>query len=108
MAKRTVVKFVDDLDGKELKEAVTVAFGVNGREYEFDTSPAHAQEFEQTLERYVAVSRVPGRSLRSFRDSKRAQPHTQAIRRWARNNGFAISDRGRIAAEIVAAFQAAR
>ncbi|MGV9825371.1 histone-like nucleoid-structuring protein Lsr2 [Gordonia sp. NPDC003429] len=105
MAKHTVVKYVDDLDGKELNEAVTVAFGLNGKSYEFDTSPAHAREFERTLERYIAVSRISAPRQRGTRPSKRAQPHTQAIRAWARENGYEISDRGRISAEIVSAFE---
>ncbi|GAB36657.1 histone-like nucleoid-structuring protein Lsr2 [Gordonia otitidis] len=107
MAKRKVVKFVDDLDGAELEEAVTVVFGLNGKQYEFDTSPAHAKEFAQSLQKYLAVSRLANESGKQGRPSKRAHPRTQAIRAWARENGYEISNRGRISSEIVSAFEAA-
>ncbi|GAC47450.1 histone-like nucleoid-structuring protein Lsr2 [Gordonia aichiensis] len=106
MAKKKVVTFVDDLDGTELDEAVTVVFGLNGKQYEFDTSPAHAKEFAQSLQKYLAVSRLSD-GAGSGRPSKRAHPRTQAIRAWARENGYEISNRGRISSEIVAAFEAA-
>lgn len=106
MATKKIVRFVDDLDGSELDEAVTVVFGLNGKQYEFDTSPAHAKEFAQSLQKYLAVSRVANGSGNE-RPSKRAHPRTQAIRAWARENGYEISNRGRISSEIVAAFEAA-
>ncbi|MEP9394124.1 Lsr2 family protein [Gordonia sp. VNQ95] len=109
MARRTVVTFVDDLDGKELKEAVTIAFSVDNKNYEFDTSAAHAEEFHRDLEKYIAASRVAGarrsgggsgRRARSSRDLK-------SVREWARENGFDISERGRISTEVIEAYDAA-
>lgn len=114
MAKTTVVQYVDDIDGKDLKEAVTVEFGVDGRTYEFDTSPAHAREFKRDLDKYLAVSRPAGvsrrgRGGRGGSRSRAAKPKhdTVAVRTWARANGFEVSDRGRISAEIIAAYEAA-
>ncbi|GAA1480758.1 Lsr2 family protein [Gordonia sinesedis] len=111
MAKTTVVRYVDDIDGKELKEAVTVAFGVDGKNYEFDTSPTHAREFRRDIDKYLAVSRSAGtgrggRGARR-RPARRSPQETQAVRTWARDNGFEVSDRGRIAAEILTAYEAA-
>lgn len=114
MAKQTLVHFVDDLDGKDLKEAVTVTFGVDGKTYEFDTSPAHAREFQRGLEKYVAASRrVSGggrrsSSRRSRRGSRAARRSgdAQRVRTWARENGYEVSERGRISAEVMAAYEA--
>lgn len=114
MAKQTLVRFVDDLDGKDLKDAVTVTFGVDGKVFEFDTSPAHAREFRRDLEKYVKVSRRASggggrsssrRSRRGSRSARRSQD-AQRVRTWARENGYEVSERGRISAEIMAAYEA--
>ncbi|MFW0796481.1 Lsr2 family protein [Gordonia sp. CPCC 205515] len=109
MAKQTVVQFIDDIDGKDLKEAVTIEFGVDGKSYEFDTSSVHAKEFRKSLEKYIAASRRAGRNKghASMAGGKRPKEQTQAIRDWARQNGYDVSDRGRIPLEIAEAFDAA-
>ncbi|MEY1676090.1 Lsr2 family protein [Gordonia sp. ABKF26] len=109
MARQTVVKVTDDIDGKELDSAVTVTFGLDGKQYEFDTSPAHAEEFFAGLEAYVAASRPVGsvRGSQSLAQRRRPAGQSQAIRQWAHSNGYEISARGRIPAEIVDAFEAA-
>ncbi|NMO03682.1 Lsr2 family protein [Gordonia sp. TBRC 11910] len=109
MAKRTVVKYVDDLDGKAIADPVTVKFGIDGKSYEFDTSPAHAKQFQKVVDRYIKVARRGGpagvRHLTS--GGARSKEQTQAIRDWARKNGHAVSDRGRIPASVVEAFDSA-
>ncbi|MFT4397903.1 histone-like nucleoid-structuring protein Lsr2 [Gordonia lacunae] len=109
MARQTVVKFVDDVDGKELDEAVTLTFGVDGKEYEFDTSPAHAEQFRASLAKYLEASRRAGiaRGSKSPAESRRPAAQSRAIRHWAQANGYEIGDRGRIPVEIVEAFEAA-
>ena len=109
MAKQTVVQVVDDLDGKPLKDAVTVRFGIDGKSYEFDTSAAHAKEFYKTLDKYVEVSRraTGTRATKSAAETKRPKEQTAAIRQWAIRNGYEVSDRGRIPTEIIEAFEAA-
>lgn len=109
MAKQTVVQYVDDIDGKELKEAITISFAVEGKQYEFDTSAAHAKEFRKTLDKYIAVSRKAGavKGKRGGAAAKRPRNDTKAVREWARESGWDISDRGRIPAEVVEAYEAA-
>ncbi|GAA2066631.1 histone-like nucleoid-structuring protein Lsr2 [Williamsia deligens] len=113
MAKKQIVQFIDDIDGKVLDEFETVRWSLDGRQYEFDTSPKHAQQFRDSLTKYVEASRaVAGR-----RGARRATPasgggtrskeQTQAIRDWANSNGFEVSNRGRIPIEAVEAFEAA-
>ncbi|MFW0790062.1 histone-like nucleoid-structuring protein Lsr2 [Gordonia sp. CPCC 205333] len=109
MAKRVSVKYVDDLDGKTLADPVTIKFGVDGKNYELDTSAAHAKQFQKLIEGYVAVSRRGGpagvRHLSSA--GTRSKEQTQAIRDWARKNDYEVSDRGRIPVAVVEAFDAA-
>lgn len=104
MAKRTKIMIVDDIDGAELDEYETVRWSLDGKNYEFDTSPEHAAEFRDAVATYVASSRVIGRS--SKRGAAKAND-TRAIRAWATENGFNVSDRGRIPADVVAAYEAA-
>lgn len=39
MAKKTVIRVFDDIDGAELDEYETVKWALDGKQYEFDTSP---------------------------------------------------------------------
>lgn len=109
MARQTVAMVTDDIDGKELDSAVTVTFGLDGKQYEFDTSPAHAEEFFASLEAYVAASRRAGRARgsQSLAQHRRPSKQNQAIRHWAHSNGYEISARGRIPASVIDAFEAA-
>ncbi|AVM01362.1 hypothetical protein C6V83_15040 [Gordonia iterans] len=105
MAKRTKIQIVDDIDGAELDEYETVRWSLDGKNYEFDTSPEHAAEFRDAVATYVAASRTVGRT--GGRRAAAPKTDTRAIRAWANANGFTVSDRGRIPAEIIAAYEAA-
>ncbi|MGJ0120454.1 histone-like nucleoid-structuring protein Lsr2 [Williamsia sp. MIQD14] len=112
MAKKQIVQFIDDIDGKVLDEFETVRWSLDGRQYEFDTSPKHAQQFRDSLEKYAEVSRsVAGRrGLKrptATGGAARSKEQTQAIRDWANSNGYEVSNRGRIPIEVVEAFEAA-
>lgn len=108
MAKKTVIKIVDDIDGVELDEYETVRWSLDGKNYEFDTSPEHAEEFRNHVATYVAASRSAGRSAaRRGAGTARATTNTRVVRQWANDNGFTVSDRGRIPADVLAAFEAA-
>lgn len=109
MAKKQVVQFIDDLDGKVLDEFETVRWGLDGKQFEFDTSPKHAEQFRNSLEKYVAASRkvTGGKQTRNGATPKSGKEQTQAIRDWARDEGYEVSDRGRIPAAIIEAFDEA-
>lgn len=110
MAKKQVVQFIDDLDGKVLDEFETVKWGLDGKQYEFDTSPAQAEKFRKSLQKYLAASRKVG-SARQTKPAaatpKSGKEQTQAIREWARDEGYEVSDRGRIPGAIIEAFDEA-
>ncbi|MFZ2510077.1 MAG: Lsr2 family protein [Gordonia sp. (in: high G+C Gram-positive bacteria)] len=104
MGRRTVIQMTDDIDNSDIEEFETVRWALDGKSYEFDTSPANAAAFRDLVATYVAVSRsVGGRGRKSAVRST----DTRAIRAWANENGFAVSDRGRIPADIIAAYEAA-
>ncbi|WHU49898.1 Lsr2 family protein [Gordonia sp. L191] len=113
MAKVQSVEIVDDIDGKILDEYETVRWSIDGKDYEFDTSARHAQQFRDAVARYIEVSRTAGSARKpaakraTSSAGTRSKEQTQAIRKWATKNGFEVSDRGRIPANVLEAFEAA-
>lgn len=107
MAQKVLVELVDDLDGSVAEE--TVEFGLDGVSYEIDLSEPNASELRDSLAQYLEYARRSGGRKRVGRRSG-GQPATvdreqnQAIREWARQNGFEVSDRGRIPTEVVEAY----
>jgi hypothetical protein len=104
MVSKTTVVVTDDFDGSE--GATTVRFGLDGREYEVDLSPENEAEFRDFLNHYTSVGRQLTRSGRAYRDVA-SPPDTRAVRASAQANGVAVSPRGRISAEVIAAYEAA-
>lgn len=108
MAQKVNVVVTDDFDGTE--GASTVRFGLDGVEYEVDLTPEHEEQLRGFLNAYVGVGRKVASGARSVRRvSKRAAGgDTNAIRTWARANGYEIGDRGRISQEVKDAYHAAK
>jgi Lsr2 len=102
---------VDDLDGSDA--AGTVTFGIDSVTYEIDLSADHAAELRDCLAQYVAHGRrQSGRSSsrrsaggRSSRTT--SGPSPAEVRDWAKAQGRDVSDRGRVPAEVRAAYDAA-
>ena len=110
MAQKIQTLFIDDIDGSEAEG--TVRFGLDGTDYEIDLSTAHAAKLRQTLAKFIAVGRkAPGSARRPTRTGRKAAAadiDTTAVRSWAREQGIDIKDRGRVPAEVVAKYQAAK
>lgn len=114
MAERIVRQLIDDLDGAEIPdgEGERVEFSVRGVDYQIDLSKANIARLDKALKPYIdAAAKVSSGRTRRVKVSERrgSVPKEQlsAIREWARKNGYDISDRGRIKAEIIEAFEAA-
>jgi len=106
MVTKIAVTLVDDLDGSPAEE--TVRFGVGGTEYEIDLSKRNAGTFRAVLEPFVEHARKAGRgSRRRPARPSSARERSSDIRAWAKAEGIAISDRGRIPASVVAQYDAA-
>ena len=65
MARQVITSFTDDLDGSEASG--TVAFALNGREYEIDLSSDNAQKLKAVLEPFVTAARRAGGRVRARR-----------------------------------------
>ncbi|MEV0704875.1 Lsr2 family protein [Saccharopolyspora sp. NPDC050389] len=113
MAQKVTVQLVDDIDGTPAE--ATVEFGLDGVGYAIDLSQDNAAGLRDALTRYVShARRTGGRKRASIKPGMAAAPQApdkernQAIRTWAREQGFQVSDRGRIPAEIVEAYDKAQ
>jgi hypothetical protein len=115
----TKVIILDDLDGTELDEstAVDVRFTWYGVEHELDLSPDHAADFQRALEPFLARARQvqPKPSGRPSSRPKGSGPRervgrekSQAVRAWARGQGFDVAIRGQVSQELVDAYDAAQ
>lgn len=107
MAREIRVILTDDIDGSEATQ--TVEFSLSGASYSIDLSDANAAKLEAALKPYIdKAERVRGQRRPAVRRSaSRAGQGTSEIRDWARRNGFAVSDRGRIPANVLEAYNAA-
>lgn len=108
MAQTVVVKLTDDIDGKPAAE--TVSFAIDGKTYEIDLSSKNASKLRSAFAEFVeAGRRVRSQQRRGTRSSAAASDRAllAEIREWARQNGHVVADRGRIAAEVTAAYHAA-
>lgn len=104
MAQRVNIVLVDDIDGSDAAE--TVAFGLDGTSYEIDLSEKNAAKLRDALAGYVGHARKVGGGRRT-RSARAATSGASAkeIREWARANGHQVPDRGRIPADVRAAFE---
>lgn len=110
MATVTRTVLVDDLDGND-NDVETVRFSIDKHDYEIDLSAENAARLRVKLDRFVAAGHEVRQSKRVVRkqvvSGAVSKEQTQAIRRWARENGYQVSERGRIPANFREAFEAA-
>lgn len=116
MAERIVRQLIDDIDGTEIADdgGGRIEFSVRGVNYQIDLSTSNAAKFDKALKPFIAAAekvRSGARpvSRKSKEGSREASSKEQlaAVREWARSNGYDVSARGRIKAEVVDAFEAA-
>ena len=107
MAQRVNIVLEDDLDGTDADETVT--FALDGVGYEIDLSSANATQLRDALAPYVGHARRTSSRRPGGRPAPRAggKRDLSEVREWARSKGHKVSDRGRISAEIQAAFDKA-
>ncbi len=109
MAQKVQVLLVDDLNGGEADETVT--FALDGKSYEIDLTAANAEKLRNSLAEFVKSGRRTGGRGGSGRGKARTtvvgSQDTAKIRAWAKENGYNVNERGRVPADIRAAYEAA-
>ena len=122
MAQKVQVLLVCDLHDGEVEGSETVAFGVDGATYEIDVCEEHATAMRDAFAEYVGAGRRAGRGQTAAAARRPRAPraagsgsapsgssreHVQEVREWARTNGHAVSERGRLSGAVIAAYEAA-
>lgn len=118
MAQKVQVTFVDDIDGGPADE--TVRFGLGRETFEIDLSKSNAKKLRDALAVYVNAARRVGGGRGRPATKAAARPRGRGraaaaaaggspaeIRAWAKSKGIKVNERGRIAADIVARYEAA-
>lgn len=105
MARKIIETILDDLDGSE--GASTVFFAFDGRSYEIDLSDENRERLNSALQPFIDAARTTSSLQRPSAGRPAQKQDLNEIREWARNNGFAVSDRGRVAAHVIEAYEAA-
>ena len=117
MARQERIDLIDDLEGSPAEGTFRVSW--DGRAVEVELSADNRKRIEDSLAelfdagRKISVHYGPSgpkgpkpKLSRAPRDAARA--NNNAIREWARENNFPVSDRGRISREVVAAYENAQ
>lgn len=107
---------VDDFDGKTRVTGDATYVALNGSAVLIDLSPKHTEElaallapyFEKGTEVTVRTARTSGTStVNEVLTGKAALADTEEIRSWGRDNGFEVSDKGRLSRKLLEAFNTA-
>jgi len=108
-----------DLHNDNTEAASTLRFVVDARTYELELCDKHLKEFNDKIAPFVNGARSTGgrrASARSAAPSRRRgtrtrrssqAPESAVVREWARENGYEVSERGRLSSALVEAYHAA-
>lgn len=119
MAHKVSIDLIDDLDGSDAEESIE--FALDGITYTIDLSEDNAIELRDALAHYVSHStRTGGRKkpatprktnnhvIQQDPATANNRERSQAIRAWAREQGYEISERGRIPRDVLDAYDTSR
>jgi len=105
MAQRIVYRLEDDLDHSEAAE--TIVFGLDSVSYEIDLSEGNAAKLRDLLAPYVAAGRRMGGKRKAAGRRRPGVSSATEVRVWAAENGYTVSARGRVPAEVREAYDRA-
>lgn len=113
----TVTKLIDDIDGTDATDTLEFSWGAD--DYTIDLNDKNAQEFREFMALYIghATKKAPqvhgagrnrsGGTQGMGNEPKRSTEEMIVIRAWANNHGFNVAQSGRIAGNVLTAFDAA-
>ncbi|MCO4274255.1 Lsr2 family protein [Pseudarthrobacter sp. HLT3-5] len=110
MAKTTITKITDDLDGSDNASSYTFSWGKD--QYEIDLSEKNVKELEDFLGKYIDVAsketaRLPRERSASSSAPKSNKEYLTKVRSWASQNGHEVNARGRVAQSVIDAYEKA-
>lgn len=103
MATQTITTYIDDLTGEPADKSVT--FALEGNTWEIDLSSEHIDALHEALSTFIEHGRPVRNSVKAkLARAKVDREQAQAMREWGRANGWNVSDRGRVPAALVEAY----
>ena len=126
MAQKVHLLLLCDLhETQHVEAAETALFGVGGSAYDIELYEDHRRSLREAMAPFVAAGRRSGGSAGSTRPARltAGRPRQDGsasagsrgpggmragVREWARAHGYAVSDRGRLSAEVLAAYEASQ
>ena len=101
-----------DICGETTDDATAVTLGWGREQWELDLCPAHNAELSSQFDTWTAKARRTGAGRGGASSSRRATTFgtttdANAVREWAKANGHKVGEKGRIAADVRAAYEAA-
>jgi hypothetical protein len=108
MMQKTVITKIDDLTGREFEKGETITFAFEGKTYEIDLNTFNARNFRRSMAKYMANARKVAESKKTDgRKVKHDPEYVHNVRAWAKENGYEVSDRGRVPNAIYEAYEKA-
>lgn len=105
MATRTEILLIDDIDGSSASE--TIPFALDGVTYEIDLSDQNASRLRADLSDWAkAARRIGVKAAKSAPRNENRSAYLKRLREWAKDNGHAVPERGRIPADVEKAYEA--
>ena len=107
MAQQVLVQVTCDVCGSP-KDAQTHSLSLDGKNYEVDLCAKDGKALGKATQTFIDHARrvrlgKPATGRRTVHDRQ----HSAAVREWARAQGYEVSERGRIPAEVEAKYEAA-
>ncbi len=118
--RETIVQYRCDVCGKEIPEDAvdTVHLGVDGAEYELELCAKHGKELRVALESYTSIAggaglvgedqgadRPAAKNGLEGNGSGMSTAELSVVREWAREQGYEISDRGKLPSAVLEAWR---
>lgn len=112
MAQKQTVSYVSDLSGKEIDGTEdgynpSISFSFDGTDYTIDLTADEFEKFSKAMRPYMDAGTKVGRRSGTKSRAKQSGPTAADIRGWAKEHGYDVPERGRIPADVRAAFDAA-
>ena len=108
MAQKVSVTYACDFDQREIAQGQhrLRRFSIDGRDYEIDLCLKHSERFDDAVSRFAEHARKSSvRVLKTKRRTAAHRKHSAQVRAWAKANGLAVSERGRIPTNVVTRYE---
>lgn len=110
MATKVITETICDITGFPAED--TIEFSYRGHAYKIDVTAEVAADFDAAVAGFIESAEQVGKTTASngarrttvSAGTSRNREQTAAIREWARKAGHEVSDRGRIKADVLSAF----